>query len=160
LRLPPFCEWRPTSGPGLGSRHAHCWAPPAHIRTGPILASGLYGAFFVNGYHAIVRSAPRGFIPPTAYFHPLWMIQRRSAELGMKVKIGWHAPRSVKRTASVALYAEIAASARGAGTTAGGRKKLHQFGGIRPTFLTSGITSAPGCPVNAALTALAIPSAA
>jgi hypothetical protein len=48
-------------------------AQPARIRTSPIKASGLYGAFFVNGEHhffralfghSFVRPAPRAFFRP------------------------------------------------------------------------------------------------
>ena len=37
-------------------RDAHYWAPPAQIRTGPIRASGLYGAFFVKGITPFLSS--------------------------------------------------------------------------------------------------------
>src|ERR1700747_2246741 len=49
-------------------------APPAQIRTGPIRAYGLYGAFFVKGgatpffcalfVHSFVRPVPRAFFRP------------------------------------------------------------------------------------------------
>jgi hypothetical protein len=68
-------------------RDAHYWAPPAQIRTGPIRASGLYGAFFVNGDHAIFVFLCHSILlfdprrehssAPTAYFH-CRRAQRRS----------------------------------------------------------------------------------
>src|SRR5258708_16454452 len=51
-----------------------CKAQPAQIRTSPIRASGLYGAFFVKeasrhfrrllSFHSFVRSAPLAFFRP------------------------------------------------------------------------------------------------
>src|ERR1019366_3252617 len=55
-----------------------CKAQPAQIRTGPIRAYGLYGAFFVKGasrhfassfaFHFFVRPAPRAFFRPDGIF--------------------------------------------------------------------------------------------
>ena len=53
-------------------------APPAQIRTGPIRAYGLYGAFFVkeasrhfcgpSSFHSFVRPAPQAFFRPDRTF--------------------------------------------------------------------------------------------
>jgi hypothetical protein len=54
-------------------RDASYLAPPAQIRTGPIRAYGLYGAFFVKeasrlcrplSFHSFVRPAPQAFFRP------------------------------------------------------------------------------------------------
>jgi len=55
-----------------------CKAQPAQIRTGPIRAYGLYGAFFVKeasrhfcrplSFHSFVRPAPRAFFRPDRIF--------------------------------------------------------------------------------------------
>jgi len=59
-------------------RDASYLAPPAQIRTGPIRAYGLYGAFFVkeasrhfcgpSSFHSFVRPAPQAFFRPDRTF--------------------------------------------------------------------------------------------
>jgi hypothetical protein len=78
-----FCK----SADDFRGRDASYLAPPAQIRTGPIRAYGLYGAFFVKGasrhfgrpLHSILLFDPRRehSSVPTAYFHRR-RAQRRS----------------------------------------------------------------------------------
>src|SRR5258705_9202965 len=62
----------------LRGRDASYLAPPAQIRTSPIRAYGLYGAFFVKeasrhfcrplSFHSFVRPAPQAFFRPDRIF--------------------------------------------------------------------------------------------
>ena len=73
----PFASVWPDHGDFRG-RDASYLAPPAQIRTGPIRAYGLYGAFFVKeasrhfcrplSFHSFVRPAPQVFFRPDRRF--------------------------------------------------------------------------------------------
>ena len=73
----PFASFRPSAAHFRG-RDASYLAPPAQIRTSPIRAYGLYGAFVVKeasrhfcrplSFHSFVRPAPQAFFRPDRIF--------------------------------------------------------------------------------------------
>ena len=75
MTVPPYRQQQIDRG-----RDTSYLAPPAQIRTCPIRAYGLYGAFFVKGHHAFFRLYGAFFVKGHhAFFRLVWGFLRQGA---------------------------------------------------------------------------------